>query len=224
MSKVKGCRLERFGTLLFDFNEGACNTFNLPLENILLCFHYFTPRQCHMYLPKTGGIGLNRTTTIYPHKETYTLGNYRGNPFIVGSHSPDNVKTEIMDRDYQWEEAAHYPFSNSNFIHYYATVSSKKAVFIIGGDGVNGLASIAKYQSSWSLVGVLNQGRQGHAAISHNDVTMIIGGHTWNSEPASTEIWDLDFDTGEETTHLLAHNAYAYGTALFLVEPDFCSK
>ena len=66
------------------------------------------------YLPKTSGIAVNRTTTIYPHKETYALGNYRGNPFIVGSHSPDNIKTEIMDQDYQWEEAADYPFSNSN--------------------------------------------------------------------------------------------------------------
>ena len=66
------------------------------------------------YLPKSGGFGVNRTTTIYPHKETYALGNYRGNPFIVGSHSPDNIKTEIMDQDFQWEEAADYPISNSN--------------------------------------------------------------------------------------------------------------
>ena len=82
--------------------------FQLPILTVT-CINYIL-----RYVPKTGGIGLNRTTTIYPHKETYALGNYRGNPFIVGSHSPDNVKTEIMDRDYQWEEAADYPFSNSN--------------------------------------------------------------------------------------------------------------
>ena len=66
------------------------------------------------FLPELGGYAVNRTATIYPHKETYALGNYRGNPFIVGSHSPDNIKTEIMDQDFQWEEAADYPFSNSN--------------------------------------------------------------------------------------------------------------
>ena len=52
---------------------------------------------------------------MYPHKETYALGSYRGHPFIVGSHNPDNIKTEIMDReDFQWEQGPDYPFSNSN--------------------------------------------------------------------------------------------------------------
>ena len=47
-----------------------------------------------------------------------------------------------------------------------------------------GQAVIAKYSNDeWSNEGSLIQGRYSHAAISHNDVTLIIGGSTDDGKP-----------------------------------------
>ena len=47
VNKIVGCRFERQTDLNFDFEEGACNTFNQPDEKVLLCFHEFNTKQCH---------------------------------------------------------------------------------------------------------------------------------------------------------------------------------
>ena len=48
MSKIEGCSLIRQGDLPFDFNTGACNVFNQPQPNVLLCFEYTQKQQCHL--------------------------------------------------------------------------------------------------------------------------------------------------------------------------------
>ena len=50
MSQVKGCQLNRVGDLPFDFDAGACGTFNFnffPVETILLCFDDTKSNACH---------------------------------------------------------------------------------------------------------------------------------------------------------------------------------
>ena len=46
MSKIKGCELTRIGDLGFEFDGGACGTFNFPEERIMLCFAYSGSRKC----------------------------------------------------------------------------------------------------------------------------------------------------------------------------------
>ena len=37
-SKVVGCGLVRQHSMPFDFGGGACNTFQVPEENVMICF------------------------------------------------------------------------------------------------------------------------------------------------------------------------------------------
>ena len=53
-------------------------------------------------------------TSIHPHHRTNVLGVYEGKPFVTGSHSPGNKKTEILDYGNQWISAADYPFNGGN--------------------------------------------------------------------------------------------------------------
>ena len=48
----------------------------------------------------------------YPHDWVESLGVYRGNPFVTGSHQPPNTKTEILDyASNQWIMGEDYPWS-----------------------------------------------------------------------------------------------------------------
>ena len=49
MSKIEGCSMIRQEDLPFDFDRGACNVFNQPQPNVLLCFEYTQKQQCHLY-------------------------------------------------------------------------------------------------------------------------------------------------------------------------------
>ena len=70
-------------------------------------------------------------------------------------------------------------------IYGYAATWTDDEVFIFGGwYSKNDKRTIAKYSNGvWSNVGDLIQGRYSHAAISHNGVTLIIGGSTDNGQP-----------------------------------------
>ena len=46
VSKVMGCGLQRIGDLSYDFYQGACGTYHMPDERILLCFSESYQRQC----------------------------------------------------------------------------------------------------------------------------------------------------------------------------------
>lgn len=69
-------------------------------------------------------------------------------------------------------------------IYGYAATWTADAVFIFGGYYSKSQAVIAKYSNDeWSNEGSLIQGRYSHAAISHNGVTLIIGGSTDDGKP-----------------------------------------
>ena len=46
VSKVMDCGLRRIGDLSYDFRQGACGTYYMPDERILLCFSESYQRQC----------------------------------------------------------------------------------------------------------------------------------------------------------------------------------
>ena len=49
----------------------------------------------------------------YPHKHVNVLGVYKEMPFVTGSDSPNNKKTEIMHYESkQWNVVADYPFTS----------------------------------------------------------------------------------------------------------------
>ena len=52
------------------------------------------------------------SSSNHPHSRTNVLGVYKGAPFVTGSYTPANKKTEILDyAAKQWNLAADYPFS-----------------------------------------------------------------------------------------------------------------
>ena len=46
VSKVVGCELKRIGELSYEFYQGACGTYSLPEERILLCFSSEARTKC----------------------------------------------------------------------------------------------------------------------------------------------------------------------------------
>ena len=48
ISRIDGCNVKRVGTLEFDFDDGACNTYQFEMEKILFCFGWNTHRECHL--------------------------------------------------------------------------------------------------------------------------------------------------------------------------------
>ena len=74
--------------------------------------------------------------------------------------------------------------SHSFRIYGYAATWTSDEVFILGGYYSKHQATIAKYSNgAWSNIGKLVQWRYSHAAISHDGVTLIIGGSTDNGKP-----------------------------------------
>ena len=55
------------------------------------------------------------SSSNYPHAYVNVLGVYKGAPFVTGSYSPANKKTEILDyASKQWNNAADYPFGSED--------------------------------------------------------------------------------------------------------------
>lgn len=68
-------------------------------------------------------------------------------------------------------------------IYGYAATWTADEVFILGGYYSKDQATIAKYSNGgWSNIGKLVQGRYSHAALSHDGITLIIGGSTDNGK------------------------------------------
>ena len=62
---------------------------------------------------------------------------------------------------------------------YYSTASTSEAAYIIGGQ--NTAEIIFEYKSnSWRQLGTLTKERYGHASISLDGETMIIGGSSYD--------------------------------------------
>jgi len=217
LSKVVGCALKREGRIPFNFYYGSCNTFSFPAEKVLLCFDLNHSQSCHTF------DGENYETVAssrYSHVQTLGLAKYQGQPLTTGSYHERSVKTEIMNLSTgQWEDAQDYPFQE--FISHYSTTSTSSAAYIIGG--FVSPTTIAEFKhGQWSKVGDLSTGRYGHASITDGVQTIIIGGNVSGTN-AETEIWTLENSESLQSSNpILPGGQYRYGTALFLVDSDFC--
>ena len=55
------------------------------------------------------------SSSNYPHNRVNALGVYKGAPFVTGSYSPSNKKTEILDYvSKRWNLVADYPFGSGD--------------------------------------------------------------------------------------------------------------
>ena len=82
----------------------------------------------------------------------------------VGSHGPDNIKTELFDFGTNtWETMDDYPYSSNTAFGFYEMVFIQEfsAYYVIGGfDGKQLHSTIAKFHNGvWSQAGQLNQPR-----------------------------------------------------------------
>lgn len=134
------------------------------------------------------------------HHNRVRLANYKGQPFVTGSYSPDHKHTEVLQQSpngaLTWEKYPDYSFGTIFFgagISGYASTHSSTAVYIIGGYEHFGLGQqmhplnyIAKFENdAWEKLGTkLNHRRDGHNAIWLENELMIIGGH---AEPGKTQ-------------------------------------
>ena len=51
VSKVVGCKLERIMDLEFDFDDGACGTYNIRNEEkVMLCFGIYNDQRCDWWV------------------------------------------------------------------------------------------------------------------------------------------------------------------------------
>ena len=54
------------------------------------------------------------SSSSHPHKGTYSLAKYMGQPMVTGSNNPHNVKTEIMDLSTgSWTMAPDFPYAKA---------------------------------------------------------------------------------------------------------------
>ena len=139
VSEVENCKIRRKGTLPFDFIGGSCNTFNEPESNrpqMYLCFgsneELAIPTEVPMeyscwFFKSASKIIMagydkdsdsSNTWTLveskHSHRNTLSLGNYRGRPFVTGCDDPSKgcfTKTEIMDSGFRrFYDGPDYPF------------------------------------------------------------------------------------------------------------------
>ena len=112
-------------------------------------------------------------------------------------------------------------------VGYYSSVSASDAVYIIGGfnGGDPYDSTVAKFTNyNWYKGGELNTGRYSHSSVTYNGITMTVGGYIRSyDDDVGTEFWDFDLFVGQELGPKLPRGDYSYGTALFLVDTDFCS-
>ena len=67
------------------------------------------------YLRFDGKIFKTEPSSNYPHESVNVLGIYKENPFVTGSYSPGNKKTEILDyASKKWNVVADYPFNSGD--------------------------------------------------------------------------------------------------------------
>ena len=129
------------------------------------------------------------------HHNRVRIANYKGQPFVTGSYSPDHKHTEVL-RNGAWEKLPDYAYGTIFFgagISGWAHTNSETAVYIIGGyehfgmgQQMHPLAYIAKFENdSWEKLNTkLNHRRYGHSAIWLENELMIIGGF---AEPGRTQ-------------------------------------
>ena len=93
LSKIIDCQLTSQGELDFDFDYGACNTFNMEEnETALLCFDQTNSQICHWFDGKKSSLAPWASNT---HRFTLGLASYKGQPLTTGSDYPPHRFTEV---------------------------------------------------------------------------------------------------------------------------------
>ena len=133
-----------------------------------------------------GSMIKEQASSTYHHNNFSNLETYKGSPFVTGGTvEGDGITTEIYDSiTGSWLQAESYPFATKQ-IWLYASISTKEAVYIIGGaidyrgPGTDNYTSkIAKYQNGWTYVNDLAYRRYQPRAIQYDGKVMVIGGYT----------------------------------------------
>ena len=74
---------------------------------------FFYESRIHDFSRFDGNSVKVESSSNYPHRNVRSLGVYNGAPFVTGSFSPSNKKTEILDySSKQWNLVADYPFGS----------------------------------------------------------------------------------------------------------------
>jgi len=97
LNKIADCQLTSQGDLDFDFDYGACNTFNLDeneKETALLCFDQTNSQICHWFDGKKSSLAPWTSNT---HRFTLGLASYKGQPLTTGSDYPPHRFTEVSN-------------------------------------------------------------------------------------------------------------------------------
>ena len=108
-------------------------------------------------------------------------------------------------------------------LYWYASINLDDQFVIFGGthDGTIALNGIFGYNDNgWTKIGVLNEARYQHSAISNGEEIMIVGGLT--AETLGTEIWNVNFTHSRTISPNL--NGFDFYPELFLVSYDFPSN
>ena len=100
--------------------------------------------------------------------------------FAVGSFSPENTETELINfSNWSWESRSRYPYASS-YIGYHAAVSKGGDFYVIGGLADSSyLSTIARYNTNtdtWTRLGDLVNARRDHDAIWSQDFLIVVGG------------------------------------------------
>ena len=128
ISRIDGCSVKRVADMEFNFNYGACNTFQFDIEKILFCFGTISGQHCHTWVKNhftqvknkfrfDGQLVESANSTMYSHSYITHLASYRGQPLVTGNrnsvnYTENHTKTEILNLETgKWRTEANYPFS-----------------------------------------------------------------------------------------------------------------
>merc|ERR1712136_653077 len=125
------------------------------------------------------------------HRHNYVIymGNYKGQPFVTSSESPNNRKTEIYDHaSNKWIGSTDYAWGS--LLSLYSTMSTIDSVYVFGGNNGGHNHRVARFfDHKWTEVGQLLNGRYGHGSLTIGFETLLITGHVSNN--GFTEIWNV---------------------------------
>jgi len=225
LSQVEDCSLKRIGELDFEFENGACNTFDRnDKEEVFLCFSSTDAQVCKIY---NGSVTTDGPTSNNPHASTQ-LGNYSKQPLAVGNFQSStavsaNVELLKLGED-KWTDDSIENYPYGNYIASYSMVSTENSVIVIGGysDAENSNIIARFADNVWSNVGELVQARLGHASILINNEIYVLGGGVAPQTYAFTEkctFNENDINCAKMNPGLLSR-VYQLGIAIY--EDDNC--
>ena len=111
ISQVQLNRLNRIGTLPFDFALGACTVVN---QQIMMCFHQSTPKKCRLTTNFKTFTDVSKS--LYDHRGIRIATNSMERTMALGSNGdsenvPYHGHVELLDSStWSWYKADDYPY------------------------------------------------------------------------------------------------------------------